>query len=140
MSSYKESSVDQLAEALIVKGITIVAAVGNDENGKIHPPANSLNVIAVGGVDDGNELNGNIKAYHSTYGITVDELMKPELVAHAIWIAAPILPNSKEHKDATFLYKDITKFKDEEIIAHIKQAKYISANYMHVDGTSFATP
>jgi serine protease AprX len=140
LSSYKESRVGQLAEELIAKGITVVAAVGNDENGKIYPPANSLNVIAVGGIDDGNELKGNIQAYHSTYGITVDELMKPELVAPAVWIAAPILPNSKEHKDATFLYSDITKHKDKETIAYVQHTKYISPDYMHVDGTSFASP
>lgn len=138
--SYKESEVDRLAETLIEEGITIVAAVGNDENGKIYPPANSLHVIAVGGVDDNNELNKNITAYHSTYGITVDALMKPELVAHAIWIAAPILPNTKEHNDATSLYSSITQNKNEETITLIQQAKYISGDYMHVDGTSFAAP
>lgn len=138
--SYKESAVDQLAETLIEQGITIVAAVGNDENGKIHPPANSLNVIAVGGVDDGNELNKNITAYHSTYGSTIDALQKPELVSHAIWIAAPILPNTKEHSDAILLYSNIEQNKNEETITRIQQAKYISGDYMHVDGTSFAAP
>lgn len=138
--SYKESAVDKLAEQLIEEGITIVAAIGNDGNGIIHPPANSLNVIAVGGVDDGNELNNTITAYHSAYGTTIDALMKPELVAHAIWIAAPILPGSQEHKDATLLYSSIEKNRNEELIARIQQAKYISGNYMHVDGTSFATP
>lgn len=140
ITSYKESSVDKLAEALIEQGISIVAAVGNDESGMIHPPANSLNVIAVGGVDDGNELNNKITAYHSTYGKTVDALMKPELVAHAIWIAAPILPNTKEHANAKSLYSNISQNKSAEIISQIQQAKYISEDYMHVDGTSFATP
>jgi len=140
LASYKESNVDQLAETLIEQGISIVAAVGNDENGNIHPPANSLNVIAVGGVDDGNELNNNINAYHSTYGTTVDALMKPELVAHAIWIAAPILPNTKEHNDATLLYSSIAQNENAETIRRIQQAKYISGDYMHVDGTSFAAP
>jgi len=71
-----------LAEALFEKGIIIVAAAGNDENGSILPPANSLNVITVGGVNDNNSLEDNAyTAYHSSYGKTVDELMKPELVA-----------------------------------------------------------
>ena len=30
--------------------------------------------------------------------------MKPELVAHAIWIAAPILPEAKAQKEAEALY------------------------------------
>ncbi|HEY0679932.1 MAG TPA: S8 family serine peptidase, partial [Chitinophagaceae bacterium] len=48
--SYKASLVDQLAEELIGKGIVVVAAVGNKEDGEIKPPGNSLNVIAVGGI------------------------------------------------------------------------------------------
>ncbi len=88
---------DELCE----KGIVIVAAAGNDENGSISPPANSLNVIAVGGVNDNNNLEvDEYTAYHSSYGKTVDELMKPELVVQAIWIAAPILPFTKEHQEA----------------------------------------
>jgi len=170
MSSYKESRVDQLAEALIAEGISVVAAVGNDERGYIHPPANALNVIAVGGVDDDNKLgNGENKAYHSSYGKTVDELMKPELVAHAIWIAAPILPGTDEQTEAAILYRllsvtdtDIQKelenhiaktkldhsvlewgdagYKRQFITKRIREAKYISPDYMHVDGTSFAAP
>jgi len=44
---------------LFEKGIIIVAPVGNDENGSILPPTNSLNVIAVGGVNDNNSLEGS---------------------------------------------------------------------------------
>ena len=168
--SYKDSKVDQLAEALIAEGIVIVAAVGNDEYANIYPPANSLNVIAVGGIDDGNELNhGNGKAWHSSYGKTIDNLMKPELVAHAIWVAAPILCNTAEQEEAETLYhllsltgdsffqelnNNISKtrldhsilsgtdlfYKKELIRNRIQSAKYISPNYMHVDGTSFSAP
>jgi len=167
--SYKASRVDRLAEALIEKNIVVVAAVGNNENGNIHPPANSLNVIAIGGIDDGNDLeNDAIKAYHSTYGATVDALIKPELVAHAIWIAAPILPNTEEQKESAalhhFLNADNGTFKEilfqnihetaldkkilawneddmrKAIIQRIQTCKYISPDYIHVDGTSFAAP
>ncbi len=170
IESYKASAVDQLAEQLIEKGIVIVAAVGNDENGTVKPPANSLNVIAVGGIDDENMLGDvNTKLYHSSYGKTQDELMKPELVAHAIWIAAPILPGTKEqHESETLHY--LLKLDDEKlkyelpdlfgktqldnsvlqtgdvyylrntIVKRIQTCKYISPAYMHVDGTSFAAP
>lgn len=170
LGSYKESKVDIAAEALIEKGVVVVAAVGNDENGAIRPPANSLNVIAVGGVDDENVLNnGIIKAYHSSYGRTADELMKPELTAHAIWIAAPILPCTNEAEEAKLLYyflntpdnkiqnevkkyfkktgldKAVNEHNDcnfikEKIIQRIQHCKFISPHYMHVDGTSFAAP
>ncbi|HEV8287204.1 MAG TPA: S8 family serine peptidase [Chitinophagaceae bacterium] len=168
--SYKQSKIDKLAEQAIEKGIVIVAAVGNDANAAIKPPANSLNVIAVGGVDDNNILDQTFsKVYHSSYGKTIDELMKPELVAHAIWIAAPILPGTVTQKEAEALYY-LTGINDEQLIPelknfssaielhdsicesdnielvrekmlqHIRNCKYISPHYMHVDGTSFAAP
>jgi serine protease AprX len=167
--SYKQSEVDQLAEQLVEKGIVVVAAVGNDEHGAIKPPANSPHVIAVGGIDDENNLADATGLYHSAYGITVDGLMKPELCAHAIWIAAPILPGTKEQLEAAALYdlintsddklvkvvrkmstdvnldfavyasNDVT-FIREAIIKRIQTCKYISPHYMHVDGTSFAAP
>jgi len=167
--SYKQSEVDQLAEQLIEEGIVVVAAVGNDEHGTIKPPANSPHVIAVGGIDDSNDLTDVAGLYHSAYGLTIDGLMKPELCAHAIWIAAPILPGTKEQREATALYdlintsddklvkavrkmstamdldfavyasNDVT-FIREAIIQRIQTCKYISPHYMHVDGTSFAAP
>jgi serine protease AprX len=168
--SWKNSEVDLLAEKLIEKGITIVAAVGNDDRASIKPPANSPNVIAVGGWDDNNKLNGEEnKLYHSSFGKTADELHKPELIANAIWIAAPILPRTPEQETAKTLYRlqqtgdeslkekiltsadktginideieknDVT-FCREKIKGRIQESKYISPHYMHVDGTSFAAP
>lgn len=168
--SYKQSKVDRLAEQLIDEGIAVVAAVGNDENGVIKAPANSLNVIAVGGIDDNNNLEESVSGlYHSSYGKTADELMKPELLAHAIWIAAPILPQTKEQHESKILHEllettdhelqaALEKRKDnlppgnfnlhtgnagiikEAIRQRIQTCKYISPHYMHVDGTSFAAP
>lgn len=164
--SYMDSEVDHLAEMLVEKGIVVVAAVGNDVNSKIKPPANALNVIAVGGLDDQNNLDfSQNRFYHSSFGRTVDNLMKPELIAHAIWIAAPILPGTVEQKEAESLYRlaemnDETlqssspaikvdasalnsndpKFIREKILQRIRQCKYVSPHYMHMDGTSFAAP
>ena len=168
-TSYKQSEVDQLAKQLVRNGIVVVAAVGNDEHGTIRPPANSPHVIAVGGIDDENDLNDEAGLYHSSYGLTVDGLMKPELLANAIWIAAPILPGTKEQREAEILYRllktdndklvnavskliaytkldegvsqsnDVT-FIREAIVRRIQTCKYISPHYMHVDGTSFAAP
>lgn len=167
--SYKESKIDQLAEALIERGITVVAAVGNTEDGQIKPPANGLHVIAIGGIDDDNRLNAGKTAYHSTYGRTSDALMKPELVAQAIWIAAPILPGTAVQKEAALLH-DLLQQSNEalidalesniahtmldstlrsvtdpdfirgKIIERIQRGKFIAPHYMHADGTSFAAP
>jgi serine protease AprX len=168
--SFKESEVDSLAEQLIQRGIVVVAAVGNDVNSTVKPPANSLNVIAVGGIDDANIVEGNIsRLYHSSFGRTKDDLSKPELTAHAMWIAAPILPGTNSQKEAQALYflagtateylrdqlrnfssvvnldKSVNDLPQTEsirgeILKRIRQCKYISPHYMHVDGTSFAAP
>ncbi|HVU94432.1 MAG TPA: S8 family serine peptidase [Puia sp.] len=142
--SYKEDEVDQLAEALISAGLTVVAAIGNEEHGAIHSPANSPNVIAVGGADDANRLDAEvIQAYHSAYGRTADNLHKPELVAPAIWIAAPILPGSPEQQEARDLFDALLTATDhhrEDIVRRIRAGRFISRDYMHVDGTSFAAP
>jgi len=167
---WANSEVDLLAEQLIEKGITIVAAAGNDDKASIKPPANAPNVIAVGGWDDNNCLNGdNNKLYHSSFGRTDDELYKPELIANAIWVAAPILPGTTEQKTAQALFElhqaindelpeifsklydragidynedsnyDITIIR-QKITDRIQKCKCISPHYMHVDGTSFAAP
>jgi serine protease AprX len=168
--SWKNSEVDLLAERLIEKGITIVAAVGNDDRAAIKSPANAPNVIAVGGWDDNNSLNGEEnKLYHSSFGKTADELYKPELIANAIWVAAPVLPGTPEQETAKALYelvqvnddnlkekiltlknktgincneieKNDVPFYREKIVSRIQECKYISPHYMHVDGTSFAAP
>lgn len=166
--SYKRSEVDRLAGLLEVAGVVVVAAAGNDEDRQFRPPANAPTVITVGGLDDGNQLNSNEQPYHSPYGITNDGLLKPELIAHAIWIAAPILPGTNEKAEAERLYgllelpeeklkdaingdpvlqsvlSDITKADNSGIrravIDCIQSRKYISPAYMHVDGTSFAAP
>jgi serine protease AprX len=168
--SWKNCKVDLLAEKLIEKGITIVAAVGNDDKASVKPPANAPNVIAVGGWDDNNVLNGDEKKlYHSSFGKTDDAFHKPELIANAIWIAAPILPGTSERETAKILYElnqlpdeilkqkiltsayktgidigeseknDVT-FWRKKVKNRIQECKYISPSYMHVDGTSFAAP
>lgn len=167
--SYKNSKIDQLAEQLIANGIVVVAAVGNDEQGTIKAPANSPNVIAVGGINDNNSLENEFSSYHSSFGKTADELLKPEMIAHAMWIAAPILPGTEEKTEAEILYRlanatdadlsadfheqifqtklseELSRVNDVSFIRQcikrrIQEAKYISLGYMHVDGTSFAAP
>src|SRR5262249_32956977 len=117
---------------LFDEGIITVAAAGNDTHATIKPPASSPKVIAVGGIDDENRLDVPVdKLYHSSFGNN-----KPDLTAHAIWIAAPILPGTQEQEEAKKLFIDIDDRKKEMI----RSRKFISPHYMHVDGTSFAAP
>ena len=166
---YKESKIDLAAEEAIEKGIVVVAAVGNDLNAKIKAPASSPNVITVGGIDDHNSINpAAYSLYHSTFGTTIDGIQKPELIAPSIWIAAPVLPESKENTEAKLLFqflslndqllveqfnkiKNETEFKVEDGFINakniresfnkrIKDQKYLTPDYMHADGTSFSAP
>jgi serine protease AprX len=95
---YRENIVDQVAEEAVSRGLVLVVAAGNSGNANTHtpvPPANSPSVITVGGYDDKNNLGkGEIDLYWSSFGPTADGLVKPEIIAPAIWVAAPILPGS----------------------------------------------
>jgi serine protease AprX len=161
------NEINTLAEKLFQENVLVIAAVGNNENGNILPPASSPHVVAVGGLDDQNKLDGDIILYHSTYGVTIDGLSKPELISNAIWLPAPILPGTKTHKKATVFFKALDNedylsaiiqnnaelLKEEhinlfegkekiwkEVKKIVWKEKFISPDYMHVDGTSFAAP
>src|ERR1051325_10513949 len=100
------SIVDQAAEEAISHGIAVVAAAGNSGTEGLHsiPPANSPSVITVGGYTDHNRLNGNkLDLYHSNFGTTADGTVKPEIVAPAMWVAAPILPATRSYERAEAL-------------------------------------
>jgi serine protease AprX len=170
--SCTRSIIDLAAEDAIRQGIVVVAAAGNNGCSEKHtsvPPANSPNVITVGGYDDDNQLEGGaLDLYCSNYGETADGIMKPEIIAPATWVAAPILPNSLLYSTAQNLshiatqpdyelpgmvrslwketelpeslqHEPVEKIRT-EIEARLMQHKIISTHYQHVDGTSFATP
>ena len=165
------SIIDQAAEQAISQGIVVVAAAGNAGDEGLHsiPPANSPSVITVGGYSDHNQLNGNLLGlYHSNFGATADGTVKPELVAPAMWVAAPILPGTTSYERAEALSR-LTAAPDYQLpsLAHelkqtaglsqqvvssdatrirayienaLEQEKIVATHYQHVDGTSFAAP
>lgn len=164
------SIIDQAAEEAVSQGIVVVVAAGNSGDAEHHsiPPANSPSVITVGGYSDHNQLNGNLGLYHSNFGITVDGTMKPEIVAPAMWIAAPILPATmlyeqaeamsrmaaaadyqlplltRELEEMAQLPEHLVNSGTAEIRAYVEavlqQQKIVATHYQHVDGTSFAAP
>jgi len=165
-----KSIIDQAAEEAISRGIVVVAAAGNSGDDGQHsiPPANSPSVITVGGYSDHNQLNGKLVLYHSNFGITADGTMKPEIVAPAMWIAAPILPTTRFYEKAEALSRmaaaadyqlpamardleetaelpeSLVNSEPAQIRAYVeavlKQQKIVATHYQHVDGTSFAAP
>src|ERR1043165_4629595 len=165
------SIVDQAAEQAISHGIAVVAAAGNSGAEGRHsiPPANSPSVITVGGYTDHNRLNGSeLNLYHSNFGMTADGTVKPEIVAPAMWVAAPILPGTRSYERAEALSRlaaavdyelpDLalqlreTAELPEQVASSdgplirayvdstLQQEKIVAAHYQHVDGTSFAAP
>ena len=162
-----KSIVDQAAEEAIGQGIAVVAAAGNSEGRHSIPPANSPSVITVGGYTDHNRLNGSgLDLYHSNFGMTADGTVKPEIVAPAMWVAAPILPETRLYERAEALsrlgaavdyqlpdlareLKDAAELPEQladatairaYVDAALQQEKIVAAHYQHVDGTSFAAP
>jgi serine protease AprX len=168
--SYLTDPLSRAAEEASRQGIVVVAAAGNaghDADHHVLPPASAPSVIAVGGLDDGGagEQRG---AYHSSYGLSIDGFQKPELIAPAIWIAAPILPGTPTSAAASLLAL-LDEAPDEAlpallvehagidpdldaiagrapylirqlVAAKCHDQKVISGHYKHVDGTSFAAP
>lgn len=168
--SYLTDGLSRAADAAVRAGITVVAAVGNaghDPTPAVLPPASAPSVITVGGFDDGGE-GADEGGYHSSYGPTIDGLQKPELVAPAIWVAAPILPGTPTAAQARLLALlddaddrslrefiaqhpgvdpelDAVASRDPYLLRQLIAAKrhdqkVLSGHYKHVDGTSFAAP
>lgn len=164
-----KSVIDQLAEEAVKLGIVVVVAAGNSDGNHSIPPANAPSVITVGGYGDRNQLgHKNLDLYHSNFGATADGTVKPELLAPAMFVAAPILPNTADYDRAESLSKlvfaadyelpaliQLLKSKldlpDQVVTADadsirryieatLQSNKIVASHYQHVDGTSFAAP
>ncbi|XXX75426.1 S8 family serine peptidase [Sorangium sp. So ce134] len=168
--SYLTGGLSRAADDATRHGIVVVAAAGNAGHDAAHnvlPPASAPSVVAVGGLDDGG-AGEQTWHYHSSYGLTLDGLQKPEIIAPAIWLAAPILPGTPTAAQAQLLSL-LDGARDEELpgllvehacvdpdldavagrepylvrqlaAAKLRDQKVISGHYKHVDGTSFAAP
>jgi serine protease AprX len=174
---FETNIVDQAAEEAVKRGLIVVAAAGNSgctgsfPTGAARPvpPANSPSVITVGGYNDNNLLGKqNLDLYCSSYGPTADGLLKPEIIAPAIWVAAPILPGTSAYHRAEALSQIIASpdyllpnrvrefWQQAELSealaqgspeqiraaveASLRESKIVATHYQHVDGTSFAAP
>ena len=153
-----EAALGELADA----GIIVVAAAGNNPDHEPLLPAASHDVIAVGGSDD---QRGEVRAWPSSFRRLAGP-PKPDLVAPAILVPAPMLPGTSTAREARPLFELISlleeldaerQFEQQRLgrelvepasLAALRQAvarrmelqKYISPDYQHVDGTSFAAP
>lgn len=100
-----ENDVCLAVEELTRRGVLVVSAAGNSNRGELVAPAQAPSAITVGGIDDGNrrirldrpEETIRYQGYHHNWGpVYVDswQIAKPEVVAPAKWVPAPVLPVS----------------------------------------------
>jgi serine protease AprX len=154
-------------EEVSAAGITVFAAAGNDPSAAPTPPASSPHAITVGGVDDHNLPEGDPSLWHGSHGTSRAGLQKPDLLAPAILLPAPMLPGTPVAREAAPLFHLLSVLEEatveqqlcksmgepypdadsagvaqlmEAVAARIAYRKYLSADYQHVDGTSFAAP
>ena len=123
--SYTTDPLDAAAEAAWFAGLVVVTAAGNRGNAAdavSYAPANDPFVITVGGVDDRGTkgTEDDAIAPWSSRGRTQDGFAKPDVVAPAAHITAPLAPNS-----------DLAALCAECVVDH---------RYFRMGGTSMASP
>lgn len=132
--------VDAAVAELVRQSICVVVAAGNNGERQLFPPATAPEAITIGGLDDKNLFDhSQIEMWHSNYGVGVDSIAKPELVAPSIWVVAPILPGSNVAADAQQLFSK-RAYRNSKRAEQIAGYKLVTPHYQHVDGTSFAAP
>jgi serine protease AprX len=163
-----EGSDVEAAVAEVVKaGIAVFAAAGNRAGVPPVPPASAPEAITVGGQNDhGTRDKRDDELWPSSYGSPRPGVDKPDLVAPAIWVPAPMLPGTAVAREAAPLFQLLSILEEisaeqgfsetrqtatpderasvagllQAVGARIERCKYLSPDYQHVDGTSFSAP
>ncbi len=158
--------VERAVEEVVAAGIAVFAAAGNVPGRKVGPPGSAPSAITVGGQHDrfSPGAKGN-QVWPSSHG-THHAGQKPDCLAPAIWVPAPMLPGTLTAREAGPLFHTLSVLEElsaehgfserhslstpEEraeigelmraVERRIAKQKYISPDYQHVDGTSFAAP
>jgi serine protease AprX len=134
------NAVDEAVASLVEDGINVIAAAGNDGERKLLPPATAPFACTVGGIDDKNTFcDEDVMLWHSNYGSASNGVAKPEFVAPSIWVAAPVLPQTKTAEEARLLFEQRGQG-NSSVEDRLAELKLITPHYQHVDGTSFAAP
>ena len=145
-------------------GVVVVAAAGN--SGPVthcHPPASCPGALTVGGcTDDGQDSD----FYQATCVGAADPILKPELLALAGRVAAPVMPGTPQYETGEPLFH-LHAASDERLVELVRRLgkkaglpegadglplhvlrglveelvagqKLVAPHYQHADGTSFA--
>lgn len=148
------AEVERALAELDALGVVILAAAGNDPSAPPETPGSSKHAITVGGLSDGNTRDASDDTVWegSSHGAG-----KPDLVAPAVLLPAPMLPGTLQSREAEALFHLLSIEEEHEaearfrgvkhesklidaIAARIAEERYLSAHYKEVEGTSFAAP
>jgi serine protease AprX len=161
------ADVERAVKEVVAAGITVFAAAGNNPGAVPSAPGSAAEAITCGGADDkGTEDPSDDRPWPSSFGTTSAGVDKPDLLAPAIWVPAPMLPGTLTAREAAPLFQVLSVLEEasaeygfsesrqvaspeerasvqaviDAVGARIARCKYISPDYQHVDGTSFASP
>jgi serine protease AprX len=161
------AEVEEAVREVAAAGIAVFAAAGNAPGELPTAPGSAREAITAGGANDKNTLDAeDNEPWPSSYGTTAPGVQKPDLLAPAIWLPAPMLPGTLVAREAAPLFQLLSVLEEasaehgfsetrqtatpeerasvqaliEAVGARITRCKYISPDYQHVDGTSFASP
>lgn len=159
--------VEAAVEEVVAAGITVFAAAGNTAGQPPSGPGAAKGAITVGGGNDNNTPGfEDDTLWPSSHGSPKPGVDKPDLIAPAIWVPAPMLPGTPTAREAAPLFQLLSVYEElsaeygfsetrqiatpeerasvtalmDALAARIARCKYISPDYQHVDGTSFAAP
>jgi serine protease AprX len=163
------ADVEAAVREVTAAGVAVFAAAGNIPGQTPLAPASEAQAITAGGADDKNTLDDTYSGHThwpSSYGSPKPGVTKPDLLAPAIWVPAPMLPGTLTAREAGPLFELLSVLEEasteygfsetrqvatpeerasvqsliDAIAVRIARSKYISPDYQHVDGTSFASP
>ncbi len=159
--------VEAAVREVVARGITVFAAAGNIAGMMPLAPGSATEAITVGGGHiRGHGEHGEDEPWPSSYGSPRPGVHKPDLLAPSIWVPAPMLPGTLVAREAVALFQLLSVLEEASaehgfsetrqtatpaeresvqgllraVAARIERCKYISQEYQHVDGTSFASP
>ncbi|MFT3773498.1 MAG: S8 family serine peptidase [Minicystis sp.] len=161
--------VEAAVREVVAAGIAVFAAAGNIPGAVPLAPGSAQEAITAGGADDKNSLDDSYSGHThwpSSHGSPRPGVHKPDLLAPAIWVPAPMLPGTLTAREAAPLFQLLSVLEEasteygfsetrqvatpeerasvqsliDAIGARISRSKYITPDYQHVDGTSFASP
>lgn len=159
--------VEAAVEEVVAAGITVFAAAGNVAGQPPSGPGAAKSAITVGGGNDNNTPGfEDDTLWPSSHGSPKPGVEKPDLIAPAILVPAPMLPGTPTAREAAPLFQLLSVYEElsaeygfsetrqiatpeerasvtalmDALAARIQRCKYISPDYQHVDGTSFAAP